>query len=53
MLPVLVVLVVELLHRALPAGADRAHRRMPAEIREVEAQREAGLEQIVARLRAS
>src|SRR6185437_16245511 len=47
--PVLVIIVVKLLHLALSAGADRSHRRVPAEIGEIEAQREAGLEQIVPR----
>ena len=37
--PARVVLVLELLDGALPAGADRAQRRMPAEIGQVEAQR--------------
>ena len=40
-LAVRVLLVLELLDGALAAGADRAQRRMPAEIRQVEAQREA------------
>src|SRR5690242_14986158 len=46
--PVPVVVAMELLHCALPARADRPHCRMPAEIWEVEVQREAGLEKIVA-----
>ena len=46
-LPSRVVLVLELLHRALAAGADRAHRRVPAEVRQVEPQRQAGLEQVL------
>ena len=43
----LVVLVLVLLHRALAAGADGAKRRVPAEIRNIEAQRQAGLQQVV------
>ena len=38
-----VVLVAVLLDRALAAGADRAQRRVPAEVRQVEAEREAGV----------
>src|SRR5581483_6490838 len=43
----LVRLVLELLHRALAASADAAERGMPAEIGDVETQRQAGLEQVV------
>ena len=39
-------------HRALPAGADRAHRRVPAEERQVEAQREGDVEQVASGLHA-
>jgi hypothetical protein len=40
-------LVLVLLHGALPAGADRAQRRVPAEVGQVEAEREAGVEQVL------
>ena len=42
-----VVLVFELLDRALPAGAHRAHRRVPAEVGQVEPEREAGVQQVL------
>ena len=42
-----VVLVLVLTHRALAAGPDTAHGRVPAEIGYVQAQGEAGLEQVV------
>jgi hypothetical protein len=45
-----VFFVLELLHRALAACAHGVHGRVPAEIREVEAQGEAGLEEVLARL---
>lgn len=35
-------------HRALPAGADRPHRRMPAKIGQIQSQRQTGSEYIVA-----
>src|SRR5665213_2829823 len=43
---VLVVFAVELFHRALAACADRSHRGVPAEIRDLEAQRKTSLEEI-------
>ncbi len=46
----LVVLVAIDLHRALPARADAAERRMPAEVGEVEAAAQARLQQIVCRV---
>src|ERR1051325_11169603 len=42
----LVILIFELLDRALAARANRSQGRMPAEIRKVETQRKASIEQI-------
>src|SRR5579872_7141708 len=42
-LSLLVLIILELLHSALPAGADRAHRGVPAEIRKIEAESQAGV----------
>src|SRR5690606_4457495 len=42
-----VVLVVVLLDRALAAGADAAKRRVPAEVGDIKAEREASLQQVV------
>ena len=46
--PLLVVVVPEELDGALAAGADRAHGRVPAEVGQVVAQREADVEQVAA-----
>src|SRR5262245_5364188 len=43
----LVLGVLELLDGALPAGAHRTQRGMPAEIRQVESQRQTGVEQVL------
>jgi len=45
-----VLIVLELLHCALTAGAHGMHGRVPAEIGEVEAQGQAGLEEVLVRL---
>ncbi|MNQ42066.1 hypothetical protein D3C85_557620 [compost metagenome] len=45
--PAGVVLVVVLLHRTLAAGADAAQRRVPAEVGNVEAEGQTGLQQVV------
>ena len=45
-----VMLVLEQLDRALPARADGMQRRVPAEVGQIEAEAEAGLEQVLARL---
>jgi hypothetical protein len=45
-----VLLVLELLHRALAASAYGVQSRVPAEVRQVEAQGEAGLEEVLAGL---
>ena len=43
-----VVFILILNHRALPTGAHGTHRRMPAEIRQVQLVRQTGLQQVVA-----
>ena len=47
-LTLFVVVVLELLDGALAARADGMHRGMPAEVRDVEAERQAGLEKVLA-----
>jgi hypothetical protein len=42
-----ILVVLELLHRALAAGAYGMHRRMPAEIRQIETQGQACLEEVL------
>ncbi len=42
-----VILILELLDSALSAGPDRMHGRMPAEIRHIEAERKAGVKQVL------
>jgi hypothetical protein len=49
-LAVLVVLVLELFDGALTAGAHRSQRRMPAEIRQLEALRKTAVEQVLIRV---
>src|SRR6185312_12558315 len=51
-LAVRVMLVAELLDRALPTRPHRAHRRMPAEVRQVEAERQARVQQVLRRVDA-
>ncbi len=46
-LPARVFVVLELLNGALAAGAHRAQRRMPAEVGQIEPQRETDLEQVL------
>ena len=45
-----VVLVLELLHRALPARAHRAEHRMPAEVGKIEPEREGDLKEVLRRV---
>ena len=49
-LAVRILFVFKLLHRALPAGAYRSQRRMPAEIRKIASKRQARVQQVLVRI---